>query len=59
MYHDEGFLPLKMIGFERGINWTLGLPFIRTSPDDGTAYDPAKRSFEHESGDRFGEAIGC
>jgi 4-hydroxythreonine-4-phosphate dehydrogenase len=39
MYHDQGLAPLKMIGFERGINWTLGLPFIRTSPDHGTAYD--------------------
>jgi 4-hydroxythreonine-4-phosphate dehydrogenase len=41
MYHDQGLGPLKMIGFERGINWTLGLPFIRTSPDHGTAYDIA------------------
>lgn len=39
MYHDQGLVPLKMIGFETGINWTLGLPFIRTSPDHGTAYD--------------------
>jgi 4-hydroxythreonine-4-phosphate dehydrogenase len=39
MYHDQGLVPLKMIGFESGINWTLGLPFIRTSPDHGTAYD--------------------
>jgi 4-hydroxythreonine-4-phosphate dehydrogenase len=41
MYHDQGLGPLKMIGFENGINWTLGLPFIRTSPDHGTAYDIA------------------
>ena len=41
MYHDQGLVPLKMIGFESGINWTLGLPFIRTSPDHGTAYDIA------------------
>ncbi len=41
MYHDQGLGPLKMIGFESGINWTLGLPFIRTSPDHGTAYDIA------------------
>jgi 4-hydroxythreonine-4-phosphate dehydrogenase len=39
MYHDQGLAPLKMIGFESGINWTVGLPFIRTSPDHGTAYD--------------------
>ena len=41
MYHDKGLVPLKMIGFETGVNWTLGLPFIRTSPDHGTAYDIA------------------
>jgi len=41
MYHDQGLVPLKMIGFEQGVNWTLGLPFIRTSPDHGTAYDIA------------------
>jgi 4-hydroxythreonine-4-phosphate dehydrogenase len=41
MYHDQGLVPLKMIGFESGVNWTLGLPFIRTSPDHGTAYDIA------------------
>src|SRR6058998_2368340 len=41
MYHDQGLAPLKMIGFENGVNWTLGLPFIRTSPDHGTAYNIA------------------
>ena len=41
MYHDQGLVPLKMVGFEKGVNWTLGLPFIRTSPDHGTAYDIA------------------
>ncbi len=39
MYHDQGLAPLKMVAFEKGVNWTLGLPFIRTSPDHGTAYD--------------------
>lgn len=41
MYHDQGLAPLKMVAFESGINWTLGLPFIRTSPDHGTAYNIA------------------
>jgi 4-hydroxythreonine-4-phosphate dehydrogenase len=41
MYHDQGLAPLKMIGFDTGVNWTLGLPFVRTSPDHGTAYDIA------------------
>lgn len=41
MYHDQGLIPVKLIGFENGVNWTVGLPFIRTSPDHGTAYDIA------------------
>ncbi len=43
MYHDQGLGPLKMVAFANGVNWTLGLPFIRTSPDHGTAYDIAGR----------------
>ncbi|HTH49831.1 MAG TPA: 4-hydroxythreonine-4-phosphate dehydrogenase PdxA [Candidatus Limnocylindria bacterium] len=39
MYHDQGLVPLKMVAFDNGVNWTLGLPFVRTSPDHGTAYD--------------------
>jgi len=41
MYHDQGLIPIKMLGFDRGVNLTLGLPFIRTSPDHGTAFDIA------------------
>lgn len=41
MYHDQGLAPLKMLAFDTGVNLTLGLPFIRTSPDHGTAYDIA------------------
>jgi len=41
MYHDQGLIPLKMVAFDNGVNWTLGLPFVRTSPDHGTAYDIA------------------
>lgn len=43
MYHDQGLGPLKMVAFDQGVNWTLGLPFVRTSPDHGTAYDLAGR----------------
>jgi len=43
MYHDQGLIPLKMLAFDRGVNITLGLPFVRTSPDHGTAYDIAGR----------------
>jgi len=49
MYHDQGLVPLKMIGFEHGVNWTLGLPFIRTSPDHGTAYDIAGKGIANPS----------
>ncbi len=41
MYHDQALIPLKTLDFDRGINITLGLPFIRTSPDHGTALDIA------------------
>ena len=41
MYHDQGLIPLKTLDFERGVNATLGLPFVRTSPDHGTAFDIA------------------
>ncbi|HKI68046.1 MAG TPA: 4-hydroxythreonine-4-phosphate dehydrogenase PdxA, partial [Verrucomicrobiae bacterium] len=49
MYHDQGLAPLKMVAFEAGINWTLGLPFIRTSPDHGTAYDIAGQGVANPS----------
>jgi 4-hydroxythreonine-4-phosphate dehydrogenase len=41
MYHDQALIPLKTLDFEHGVNVTLGLPFIRTSPDHGTATDIA------------------
>ena len=41
MYHDQGLAPLKMVAFNTGVNWTLGLPFVRTSPDHGSGYDIA------------------
>jgi 4-hydroxythreonine-4-phosphate dehydrogenase len=41
MYHDQGLIPLKLLGLEQGVNTTLGLPFVRTSPDHGTAFDLA------------------
>ena len=40
-YHDQGLIPVKYMGLEKGVNITLGLPFIRTSPDHGTAFDIA------------------
>jgi 4-hydroxythreonine-4-phosphate dehydrogenase len=44
MYHDQGLGPLKMVGFDEGINVTLGLPIIRTSPDHGTAFNLAGKN---------------
>lgn len=43
MYHDQALIPIKTIAFDEGVNVTLGLPFIRTSPDHGTAFDIAGR----------------
>ena len=43
MYHDQGLIPLKLHAFHEGVNVTLGLPFIRASPDHGTAFDIAGR----------------
>jgi 4-hydroxythreonine-4-phosphate dehydrogenase len=41
MYHDQGLIPFKMLAFDVGVNVTLGLPIVRTSPDHGTAFDLA------------------
>ena len=41
MYHDQGLIPFKMLAFDTGVNMTVGLPIIRTSPDHGTAFDIA------------------
>lgn len=49
MYHDQGLAPLKAVAFDTGVNWTVGLPFIRTSPDHGTAYDIAGRGIANPS----------
>ena len=43
MYHDQGLAPFKAMAFERGVNYTAGLPIVRTSPDHGTAYEVAGR----------------
>ena len=41
LYHDQGLIPVKLIAFEQAVNNTIGLPFARTSPDHGTAFDIA------------------
>jgi 4-hydroxythreonine-4-phosphate dehydrogenase len=49
MYHDQGLIPFKSIAFETGVNFTGGMPAIRTSPDHGTAYDIAGKNMADES----------
>ncbi|MFA6440153.1 MAG: 4-hydroxythreonine-4-phosphate dehydrogenase PdxA, partial [Bacteriovoracaceae bacterium] len=44
MYHDQGLIPLKMSGFDEGVNFSAGLKIIRTSPDHGTAFDIAGKN---------------
>lgn len=44
MYHDQGLIPVKLLGWDKAVNWTVGLPIIRTSPDHGTAFDIAGRN---------------
>ena len=41
LYHDQGLIPVKLMAFDRAVNTTIGLPFVRTSPDHGTAFDIA------------------
>ncbi|HVM62019.1 MAG TPA: 4-hydroxythreonine-4-phosphate dehydrogenase PdxA [Verrucomicrobiae bacterium] len=50
MYHDQGLGPLKLIAFDNGVNLTLGLPFVRTSPDHGTAPDIAGKGIARPGG---------
>jgi 4-hydroxythreonine-4-phosphate dehydrogenase len=49
MTHDHGLIPVKYLGVEQGVNVTLGLPFVRTSPDHGTAFDIAGRGLADPS----------
>jgi 4-hydroxythreonine-4-phosphate dehydrogenase len=55
MYHDQGLIPFKSIAFEDGVNFTAGLPVVRTSPDHGTGYTIAGKNQAHEGSMR--EAI--
>ncbi|HCN84367.1 MAG TPA: 4-hydroxythreonine-4-phosphate dehydrogenase PdxA [Sphingobacteriaceae bacterium] len=55
MYHDQGLIPFKHIAFHNGVNFTAGLPVVRTSPDHGTGYDIAGKNMASESS--FREAL--
>jgi 4-hydroxythreonine-4-phosphate dehydrogenase len=48
MYHDQGLVPFKYASFDSGVNYTAGLPFVRTSPDHGTAYAIAGKNLASE-----------
>ena len=60
MYHDQALIPIKTLAFDHAVNVTLGLPFVRTSPDHGTAFDIAgtgtRRSGEPDRGAAAGRA---
>ncbi|MBC8042815.1 MAG: 4-hydroxythreonine-4-phosphate dehydrogenase PdxA, partial [Rhizobacter sp.] len=49
MYHDQGLIAFKMLAFETGVNFTAGLPIVRTSPDHGTAFDIAGKGTASET----------
>jgi len=63
MYHDQGLIPVKYLGLDKGVNVTLGLPLVRTSPDHGTAFDIAGRGVA-DAGSliqavRMARSLGC
>ncbi len=55
MYHDQGLIPFKTLAMNSGVNYTAGLPVVRTSPDHGTAYDIAGKN--EASDESFRQAI--
>jgi 4-hydroxythreonine-4-phosphate dehydrogenase len=58
-YHDQGHIPIKLMGFESGVNVTVGLPFFRTSVDHGTAFDIAGTGKADHSSMRTAIALAC
>lgn len=59
MYHDQGLIPFKALSFSSGVNYTAGLPVIRTSPDHGTAYDIAGKNQANENSFRQAIYLAC
>lgn len=59
MYHDQGMIPFKLISFEEGVNFTAGLPVIRTSPAHGTAYELAGKNLASPEGFRTAVHLAC
>jgi 4-hydroxythreonine-4-phosphate dehydrogenase len=59
MYHDQGLIPFKTLAFENGVNFTAGLPYVRTSPDHGTAYDIAGKDLASPDSMRAAIYLAC
>jgi 4-hydroxythreonine-4-phosphate dehydrogenase len=59
IYHDQGLIPFKLMAFERGVNFTAGLPVVRTSPDHGTAYGLAGKFLADASSFRAAVYLAC
>jgi 4-hydroxythreonine-4-phosphate dehydrogenase len=59
MYHDQGLIPFKYMAFDSGVNFTAGLPIIRTSPDHGTAFDIAGKNEANEESFRNAVYLAC
>ncbi|GIL23027.1 MAG: 4-hydroxythreonine-4-phosphate dehydrogenase [Bacteroidota bacterium] len=59
MYHDQGLVAFKTLSFESGINYTAGLPYVRTSPDHGTAYNLAGKNMASEGSMRQAMYVAC
>jgi 4-hydroxythreonine-4-phosphate dehydrogenase len=59
MYHDQGLVPFKTIAFSSGVNYTAGLPIIRTAPDHGTGYDIAGKNLANEESFRNAVYLAC
>jgi 4-hydroxythreonine-4-phosphate dehydrogenase len=59
MYHDQGLIPFKTLAFESGVNYTAGLPIVRTSPDHGTAYNIAAKHIANETSFREALFLAC
>ena len=59
MYHDQGLIPFKLLSFDEGVNFTAGLPIIRTSPAHGTAYDIAGKDLANPEAFRNALYMAC
>jgi len=59
MYHDQGLTPFKALAFDQGVNFTAGLPIVRTSPDHGVAYDIAGKNLASETSMRQAILTAC